>query len=451
MATRASFQPVITFGLTFVVIIAPIKAKGGGRRTERKDMAIHLSIQQTRIGMAFLALTCLAPFYTYFSATGAGTPNATAGCIDIRRYGADGQGNHDTASAFQAAVRASGPDAICVYFPAGRYRFSNSPTVSLGSGTHHLAAAITIQGDGAGLSRLQFDPGVSGPALRLNGPQQSFHIRDLSILAGGKNTDATGLSVIQEGPSPPNPAQSDITGVSIHGIDGYGADDRFDRGIYLHQVSNVNLANTVIAGSPDKAPYASSGTCLHIDGSATSIPVQINIIGSQINFCGHGIHYGPYLQGLQIVGSNFVGNGTAIYQPVGNQGNDQLSVVGSQFNSGTRNITLNAPIDGVIISASDFYLAETGSASLEMPGVQFVVQGNTFIQLGTPRATAIAIGPFLLDAGIITGNNFKNFNTAVLLQPRSSHVNVQSNSYSDIKSEKVVDRGNGNTIGGGSI
>jgi hypothetical protein len=126
-------------------------------------------------------------------------------------------------------------------------------------------------------------------------------------------------------------------------------------------------------------------------------------------------------------------------------------VVGSQFNSGERNILLAAPIDGVSISASDFYLAESGSASIEMPGVQFAIQGNTFIQLGKPRATAIAVGPFLLDAGVITGNTFKNFNTAILLQPKSSQVNVQSNAYSGIQSEKLIDRGNGNTVGGGSI
>lgn len=427
--------------------------------------SLHPAFHKARGRLAVIGiLSMLALCGAASSHRGASTPQRTQSsatapkkaylqfrCVDILDYGADNQGERDSAQAFQAAVQAGAADAICVYIPKGTYRFRSSPTISLPGDKGHEAEAITLRGDGAGVSKLLFDADVNGLALRLNGPRQSFHIRDISILANGNSEATIGLSVMQRGATSPNPAQSDITGVSIHGNDGPGSENSFGRGIYLHQVSNVNVINTAIAGSPDKAPYASRGTCLDMEGTAGSIPIQINIIGSQINYCGHGIHYGSYLQGLQIVGSNFVGNGTAIYQPAGNTGNDQLAITASQFNSGERNIFLSAAIDGVSISASDFYLSQTGSASVEIPGVQFAIQGNTFIQLGSPKATAIAIGPFLLDAGIITGNNFENFNTAVVLQPRSSRVNVQSNAYSNILSEKVVDRGNGNTIGGGSI
>jgi hypothetical protein len=220
--------------------------------------------------------------------------------------------------------------------------------------------------------------------------------------------------------------------------------------MYLNQVSNVSLTNTVITGSRDGAPYATQGICLSMDGTAASIPVQINIVSSQINHCGVGLRYGPYVQGLQIIGSNFVGNGTAIHQPASNVGNDQLAVTASQFNSGLHNILLEAPIDGVTIGANDFYIAEGGVASVAMPGVQFAIQGNSFTQLGTAHATAITIGAFMLDAGVITGNSFNNFATAILLHPGSGRVNVQSNAYSDIKGEKVVNRGKGNVVGGGS-
>lgn len=209
-------------------------------------------------------------------------------CVDILDYGADNQGERDSAQAFLAAAQAGAANAICVYIPAGTYRFRSSPTISLPGDKGHEADAITLRGDGAGLSRLLFDADVNGLALRLNGPRQSFHIRDISILASGNSEATIGLSVMQQGASAPNPAQSDITGVSIHGKDGPGAENSFGRGIYLHQVSNVNVINTAIAGSPDKAPYASRGTCLYMEGTAGSIPIQINIIGSQINYCGHG-------------------------------------------------------------------------------------------------------------------------------------------------------------------
>ena len=402
-------------------------------------------------GIALLAFICGAALHAA-TATGGNAAAVAAPapgrCSDIVDHGADRTGAQDSAAAFRAAAAASDPKAVCIHFPAGTYRFATSPTLFLRVGDPD--AAITIDGDGAGLSRLVFDAEVSGPVLRLNGPRQSFHIRDISILAGGKNKTATGLAILQEGAPTPNPAQSDISGVSIHGRDGFSASDRFGRGVYLHQVSNVTLTNVAIAGSPDGAAYASQGSCLDMNGSAAAIPVQINIVTSQINHCAVGIRYGPYVQGVQIIGSNFVGNGTAIHQPAGNVGNDQLAVTGSQFNSGAHNILLEAPIDGVTIGANDFYLAEGGAASLAMRGVQFAITGNSFIQFGAARTTAIAIGPFMLDAGVITGNSFNNFATAIMLQPGSSRVNVQSNAYSDIKADKVIDRGTGNVVGGGS-
>lgn len=280
------------------------------------------------------------------------------GCANILAYGGDRSGRRDNAPAFREAAGAGDPDAVCVHIPAGTYRFASSPALTAGAA---LDAAIAITGDGAGLSRLLFDAGVSGPALHLTKRRQSFAIRDLSILGGSAGEEATGLSVVQSGAPDSNPAPSEIRGVVVRGRDGFGGVDRFATGIALHRVSNVTLANVTIAGSPDGAPYATRGVCLLIDGTADAIPIQINIVAAQINHCGRGLVYGPYLQGVQIVASNFTGNGTAIHQPAGNVGNDQLAITASQFNSGLHDILLEAPIDGVTIGASHFYLAETGS------------------------------------------------------------------------------------------
>lgn len=371
-------------------------------------------------------------------------------CVNILALGADREGKNDAGPAFRSAIEANSMPAICVYFPKGTYRFASAPVVTLPMDSAYRSAAVAIIGDGSGLTILQPDPDVNGLTIHLNGSQQSFHIRDLSIVASNKGKSSTGLSIYQDKARSPNPAQSDIIGVSIHGKDGINGTYRFDRGIYLHQVSNVNLMNTAIVGSSDGAPYATVGTCLYLDGSHDSIPVQINIVSSQINSCQHGIHYGPYVQGIQILASNFVGNSVAIYQPDGNKGNDQLSIVGSQFNSGDRNIFLRSAIGGVSITGNDFYLADSGTASIEMLGVQFSIQGNCFIQLGAPRGSAISIGHYLLDAGIITGNSFDNFKIGLLLQDGSDKVNVQSNAYSNIATMNVIDKGRHNVIGGGS-
>lgn len=342
------------------------------------------------------------------------------------------------------------PRAICIYFPAGSYRFASSLTAALSSSPEYGGAAITIRGDGSGVSRLLPDDGVDGLTIRLAGPQQSFHIRDLSVLAGQGSGTATGIVIMQDNARLPNPAQSDITGVSVHGSDGIGMANRFARGLSLYQVSNLTLTNVSIVGSPDGKPYAAEGICLVAEGTAEQIPVQINIVASQFNYCATGIEYGAHVQGIQIVASNFVGNRTAIHQPADNRGNDQLSISASQFNSGMRNIFLEAAIDGVSIAASDFYLSPEGAVSVELPGVQFAIQGNTFIQLGSGRTTALAVGPYMLAAGVVTGNSFDNFDTAIALRAGSRKVNVQSNAYSNIAANPVRDEGAGNRVGGGS-
>lgn len=371
-------------------------------------------------------------------------------CIDILTYGGDRNGRADNAEAFRAAVAAANPQAICIYFPSGTYRFASSPAIALSSSPESRAAAVMIIGDGTALSRLRPDPDVDGLALHLRGPQQSFHIRDLSILATNKSNSAIGIAVRQDNARLPNPAQSDITSVSVHGSDGIGATNRFGRGILLDQISNVTLTNVSVVGSPDGKPYASDGICLETRGSPGAIPVQINVISSQFNDCGNGIEYGAYVQGVQILASNFVGNGTAIYQPPNVRGNDQLSIVSSQFNSGARNIYLQSPIDGVSIIGSDFYLSNQGLSSIDIPGVQFSIQGNCFIQLGNVHTTAITIGHYMLDAGVVTGNTFKNFDIAITLRPDSRNVNVQSNAYSNISTRAVLNKGISNVIGGGS-
>lgn len=409
--------------------------------------ARHIPLLTVYMGICTGICAATAPIH----ATSQAPPSIQVRCIDITNYGADRSGVRDNAAAFRSALAAADSQVICIHFPAGTYRFASSPRITLRAAVQFRAAAVTITGDGAGVSKLKPDPDVNGLIVELTGPQQSFHIRDLSILAGNKSRSADGIAIRQERTPLPNPAQSDITGVSIHGSDGVGAANRFAHGIFLDQVSNVGLINVAISGSPDGGPYASEGTCLLTQGRADAIPVQINIVASQLNYCGKGIVYGPYVQGIQIVASNFVGNATAVYQPPNSPGNDQLSISASQFNSGQRNIFLQSPIDGVSISASDFYLSDKGVASVEMPGVQFAIQGNCFIQLGKVHTIALVIGAYMIDAGVVTGNTFKNFDVAINLRHGSRKVNVQSNAYSEIASTPVLDQGTENSVGGGSL
>lgn len=371
------------------------------------------------------------------------------GCANILAYGGDKTGATDNSAAVALVISTFGSKNICLYFPAGTYLFNSAISLQAGSSSD-AAASLTVMGDGADLTRIKMASAINGVNVSLNDCTQSFHLRDFSVLAGNKSTTTVGINVAQSGTCTlPNPAQNDISGVTVRGTDGYNAAFRFGTGIGIVSASNVNFQNVAVIGSTDGAAYGSAGTCLSIVGSSSLLPVQFNLVASQFNDCGTGLLYGAYVQGVQITASNFVGNGTAISLPSANVGNDQLAISASQFNSGTRNIFLQSNIDGVALSGNTFYTSGTASASVDIPGVQYAITGNAFIQLtGTP-STGISIGAYSLDTGTITGNTFSGFNTAVFLQTGSQHANVQSNAYANT-STNVNNSGTSNTVGGGS-
>ena len=377
-----------------------------------------------------------------------------AKCANILSYTTNAtglvSGTVDAASAFNAAVAASNPNAICVYMPAGNYTFSATIGVNGGSSS---TASITVKGDGADSTRLAFTGAAkSGLFVGLNKAQQSFHIRDLSILAGFADTGVTsaGINIQQSGTVPlPNPGQNDISNLTVRGSDGYNATNYFGYGIYSDGASNINFVGVNVVGSASGAAYTnhttpSSGLYL-LSSNSNIVPVQFNVVGSQFNYNNYGIKIGNYVQGLSVNTTNFVGNSYGIYLPSGNTANDQLSVVGSQFNSSSGDIYLASPIDGVAITASDFYLASGGAAAIEMGGYQYAITGNAFIQFPGTAGNGVIIDAYSLDRGTITSNTFNGFLTGVVLNANSSRATVMGNTFNQT-TQNIYNAGTNNDV-----
>jgi len=443
--------PQIAAGGTDTNIDMALTPKGTGGVTIKNGgldlpMVSGASVANPASGYKRFYVDSTTGLAVYKSSTGAivGSYN----CHNLLDFGGDRTGAVDNSSAVALVASIFGAKNICLYMPAGTYLFNTA--ISLQAGTSSdVAASLMVVGDGADLTRVKMASAINGLNIFLNDCTQSFHLRDFSILAGNKSTTTVGINVAQSGTCGSNPAQNDISGVTVRGNDGYNSAFRFGIGISIFGASNVNFQNVAVIGSTDGAAYGSAGTCLQIAGSSILLPVQFNLVASQFNDCGIGILYGTYAQGIQISASNFVGNGTAISQPSANVGNDQLAISASQFNSGTRNIFLQAPIDGVTLAGNTFYTSGTATASVDIPGVQYAIMGNAFIQFSGTPSTGISIGTYSLDAGTITGNTFSGFNTAVFLQSGSQLANVQSNAYVNTATN-VNNSGTSNTVGGGT-
>lgn len=374
----------------------------------------------------------------------------TSTCRNATTYGADPTGASSSNAAFTSALASTDGLQLCVYFPAGNYRFNSTLVVTLPATATAINASITIKGDGPETTKLRFDPAVSGIYITINGSGQSFHISDLSVLAGDKNNSTNGIYAVNA--SSPNPSQSHIDRVTVRGADGYHQQYRWGYGISLGQFSNVNITNTSVFGAQDAGPYSNAGVCMIVQGLQQTAPVQINVVASQFNYCKYGVYYGNWVQGLQISTTNFVGDETGIYLPAGMMGTDQLAISSSQFNNGQANISLNSTIDAINIVGNDFYGAATQPSNcIVINNVdQYSITANSFINTGIGNQNGIIIGNWVGSAGVITGNTFKGpFSTAIWLQSGSQFANVQSNVYYGVTNQ-ILNQGLNNRVGGGS-
>jgi nitrous oxidase accessory protein NosD len=332
--------------------------------------------------------------------------------------------------------------------PPGTWNFSAAYAYKFASAT----LSFSLVGAGADVSVVNFTGSSGGLAFDYLGPNNSVHVRDLSLVtaAGGS---ATGLSLVQTVAvaDPALGALSDVRGVTLRGSLAAPATEYWATAISVSGVSNVNFSGLNIVG-PTGAAYSSTGNGIALSGSTGAPAVAFNVTGSNFNYLGTGIVYGSAVQGLTVAQSNFTGDAYGILVAAGGSGLDQLAVSGSQFNCQNEGILAQSWVPNTLIQGNLFIVPNTGvGIQLNAAGL-YSLSGNSF---NTGSATAGAVYPIgvVLTAsnapGVITGNSFDHMNVGVVLQAGTGAVNVQSNTYSNTATS-VSNAGTGNLVGGGS-
>ncbi|WP_155640647.1 beta strand repeat-containing protein [Burkholderia pseudomultivorans] len=374
-----------------------------------------------------------------------------APCPSILDNGGDNTGTNDNSTAF-ATTAALGPSGqACVYFPPGTYAFSSQLSYSLPTST----ASITIIGAGADVSILKW---AAGGGLKVNylGASNSAHLRDFSVVTGTTAT-GNGIWLNQQATTISNPANSaisDITGVSIRGSDGYAQTNYWDTGLNISGVSNVNILGSSITGQG--AGYTTVGTGVNIIGTANAQGVQYQFVGNIIQYVGTGLVYSNYVQGVTIAQTNFTGDNFGVFVNTPAQGQDQLTITGSQFNCANIGIYDKVGIAGLSIygnyiivpyttgsTATGIQLASVFGAAITSNVIQRIGSSNT-------NTNGIIVQGAGSISGVITGNVLANLFTGIWLTSASSNINVQSNAYTGNTNSNVLNQGTGNTVGGGS-
>jgi hypothetical protein len=372
---------------------------------------------------------------------------APAGCASLSAYGG-ATSKADNTAALKSAIAAAGSASPCVYVPPGTWNFASAYSYTFANAT----LSFSLVGAGADVSLMNWTGTAGGLAFNYLGPNNSVHVRDLSMVTAAAGT-ATGLTLTQTAviTNPALGALSDVRNVTLRGSIAAPAIDYWATAISVNGVSNINFSGLNVTG-PANAAYSILGNGIALVGNTGAPAVEFNVTDSNFTYLGSGIVYGSQVQGLSVAQSNFTGDAYGILVAASGSGLDQLAVAGSQFNCQNEGILAQSWVPNTLIHGNLFIVPNTGvGIQLNTAGLYSLV-GNSF---NTGSATAGAVYPIgvVLSTsnapGTITGNSFDRMNVGVVLQAGTSNVNVQSNSYSNTPTP-VSNAGTGNKVGGGS-
>ncbi len=132
---------------------------------------------------------------------------AGAGVVNVRDFGARGDGRHDDTTAIQKAIDASAGGVV--FLPAGTYRLSDTLTTPPADRGADLPGT-TLQGQGQGRSTIRLSdgcPGFDDPARpkpviwtgHRPASRSGNAVRDLTVQTGRRNPGAVGLRFSADG------------------------------------------------------------------------------------------------------------------------------------------------------------------------------------------------------------------------------------------------------------
>ncbi len=363
----------------------------------------------------------------------------------------------DNADAIDAALAAMPNDGGTLYFPAGKYFISRKVAHTLFNGQ----SSLIIKGDGSGVTQLFWPNARGGIDITCPSMLNAVTVRDMTLSTHTSGTDTALAITNTSGRAPPNNFNTSWRQTLIESITIEG-DPRtyayWDIGIVLNGVSVANFVDIYIEGGDgliggEERTSAGTGVLMQGVPAIAQFGVIFNFTRCLFSDLGIGIEIGSFIQGVTVSQCNFIGGTTtAIYSRATSLGeNTLLAVSDSQFDAVATQIRLDKGIENVQISNSMFFVKQNQSGILQNRGAYLQVSNCLFVSgtKGGSFGTGISVTNGNQNAAIITGNIFHSLAIGVFIDINSSHVNVQSNSYSS-NAQNVLNQGAFNTIGGGS-
>lgn len=251
---------------------------------------------------------------------------ADAGVLNVKDFGAKGDGRHDDTAAIQALLNAHPNEGRILYFPAGTYLISNTLRWPHGQIGGWEEKRTVVQGQDRAKSILKLKDACDGytdkssPRAMIwtgSAPAQRFGnaIRDLTIDTGKKNDGAIGLQFDANNQG----CVRDVTirsgdGKALTGLDMAYSDEigpllvknvkilGFDYGIRTaHAVDSMTFEHITLQNQ-NRFAFVNEGQCVSVRDLKTTGPVP-----GLVNSAGIGL--------VTLVDSSFSGRGKASGKP----------------------------------------------------------------------------------------------------------------------------------------
>lgn len=336
-----------------------------------------------------------------WTATGATASRAaqdrSAEIIDVKDYGAKGDGSTNDTAAVAAAFAAAAAGGE-IWFPAGNYVLASAISQS-------VTGSVTVRGSGPGVSVISC--ASNGIAISL-ATGQNATVRDLSIVSTAAGLANTGLSIT----APDQSAQVWLENLRLRGNTGGTTGWQTSINIVGCGVPRIRGITVLTVNGPGTG--LSGATCIAISGVSSAL----NSDNYQISDCQlqgglYGLYIGNYVEGVLLTNVVILGNDYAVY--ASNNGN-MLEFTNCHINPGVCGVYANAW--GFISIVSTFFLRfrATGNwtgIDLEASG-QVAICACNFYGNNTGTEIGILVNNAVNTPVTITGNTFIRLGTAAV-------------------------------------
>lgn len=437
----------------------------------------------------FVTTNGTSPSGVWYIRGDTGQQTARDSPLNVRAFGAVGDGSTDDAPAVNAALAALPAEGGAIYFPPGKYNLATQIAYALSA----TIASVSILGAGQDASILYFPNASTGFVINYSQPSHSAHIRDLSVTTGTTNA-GNGIALVQT-VALGKWAISDITRVTVRGDDNV-VTYYWTTGIFVWGVSGVNIDSVYVTGD-STGGHGNGISYLGLTATSPYYAVVLNVAKSNFNWLGTGIELQSYVQGVTIDQCNFVNGSVGIGIPPAQSGVlAQLVVSNSQFNTTADQIQLGTQVVD-FFATHNLFIIPTGYSAIDLgTAVSATITGNQMstLMLGTGNGVIGAASFVTLTgnifnslaleawqqgtagnfwtysqnvftgnssgigiqidhgAAMISGNIFNGLATGVVVTtPASTPVNIQANFYSNNSTNTNPASSSGDVVvGGGS-